>query len=389
MLVGGCVSPEELFDLLCADRYASGTLPDSNSLAEMARLDAGDVGILSRHQLLALSVVERAWISAGLAPERNRLRGEGAKHRLPGFGCVSGSSLGGLAAMEGDMKTMGKLSPYSISRWRGNAISAATTVRYGLGGADFSLNAASATGAQILYLGAALIASGMLDVVVAVAGDAAVSPALKSAMGRGGSLARDSGCRPLSEGRTGMQPVEGAACLILESARHASRRGAIPLAEWCGGGCANEARHLMAPDPEASVLQDLLVNAKLQALKKRGVMQIDWVSLHATGTPRFDLAEVSCVSRVFRDRLPWISAMKRTTGHALAASGLLEAALIVEGVRSGKLPVWPEDIDPAFGLPLKPPTPPNAASMALQIGQGMGGNVVVNLLARAQGDNSR
>jgi 3-oxoacyl-[acyl-carrier-protein] synthase II len=286
--------------------------------------------------------------------------------------------------MEEDLEASGKLSPYSISRWRGNAVSAAATVRYGLGGADFSLNAASATGAQILYLAASLIASGMLDAVVAVAADAAVSPVLKSAMGRGGSVTRNSDCRPLSAGRSGMLPVEGAACLVLESASHAARRGAAPLAEWCGGGCANESRHLMAPDPEALVLEELLANAKNKAALREGACRpIDWVSLHATGTPRFDAAEVSCVRRVFGDSLPWISAMKRTTGHALAASGLLEGGLIVEGLRLGKWPAWPADIDPEFGLPQSPLIPAQRPALAVQIGQGMGGTVVVNALCRA------
>ena len=362
----------------------SGSLPDSNALAEIAGLEAGDSSILSRHQLLALAAVERAWNSSGLPPKRNRLRGEGTKHRISGFGCVSGSSLGGLVAMEEDLEASGKLSPYSISRWRGNAVSAVTTVRYGLGGADFSLNAASATGAQILYLAASLIASGMLDAVVAVAADAAVSPVLKSAMGRGGSVTRNSDCRPLSAGRSGMSPVEGAACLVLESASHATRRGAVPLAEWCGGACANESRHLMAPDAEALVLEELLTNAKNQASLREGASRaIDWVSLHATGTPRFDAAEVACVRRVFGNSLPWISAMKRTTGHALAASGLLEAALIVEGLRLGKWPAWPAGIDPEFGLPESPYFPSQRPSMAVQIGQGMGGTVVVNALSRA------
>ena len=383
VLVGGCNSVGGLFEALCDDRPVGGRLSESEVLAEAAGLDSGDAAILSRHQLLALAVTESAWKAAGLSSGRNRLRGEGAKHRLPSIGCVSGSSLGGLVAMEGDVAACGKFSPYSISRWRGNAIAAAATVRYGLGGADFSLNAASATGAQILYLAASLVASGMLDAVVAVAADAAVSPALKSAMDRGGSVTHNSDCRPLSAGRSGMLPAEGAACVILESANHAVMRGATPLAEWLGGGCANEARHLMAPDPEARVLEELLAGAKNQALQRDGGgLPVDWISLHATGTPRFDAAEVSCVRRVFGDKLPWISAVKRTTGHALAASGLLEATLLAEGLRNGKLPAWPGSVDPAFDLPPNPPRPSQSPSTAVQIGQGMGGTVVVNVLSR-------
>jgi 3-oxoacyl-[acyl-carrier-protein] synthase II len=377
---------EGVFKALAVDRAVSGEIVESAALADFSCLDAGDAAILERHQLLALAVVERAWKSAGLSSERNRLRGEAEKHRMAGFGCVSGSSIGGLVAMEREMgaENFGKFSPYSISRWRGNAIGAAATARYGLGGMDFSLNAASATGAQILFLAGSMVASGMLDAVVAVAADVAISPILRSAMERGGSLTRSSAGGPLRADRSGMLPAEGAACVILESAKHVLSRGAKPLAEWLGGGCANEARHLMAPDPEARVLEDLLAAAKIQARVRRGdASLIDWISLHATGTPRFDAAEIACVRRVFGDQLPWISAVKRTTGHALAASGLLEASLLAEGLRTGKLPTWPKNIDPLFGLPENPPAPERKPSVALQIGQGMGGTVVVNLLGSA------
>jgi 3-oxoacyl-(acyl-carrier-protein) synthase len=139
----------------------------------------------------------------------------------------------------------------------------------------------------------------------------------------------------------------------------------------------------MAPDPEARVLEELLVAAKNRALcRDGGELPVDWISLHATGTPRFDVAEISCVRLVFADKLPWISAMKRTTGHALAASGLLEATLLAEGLRAGKLPAWPRNIDPSFGLPEDPPHPSQSPSTAVQIGQGMGGTVVVNVLSQ-------
>lgn len=375
-----------LFEAARGDRRVGGRLPDSDSLAALARIGAGDSSILARHQLLALAVVEQAWTAGGLSSVRNRLRGEEAKQRHPRWGCVTGSSLGGLCAMEAEMGASKKFSPYSISRWRSNAIGAVATVRYGLGGPDFSLNAASATGAQILYLAGSLVASGMADLIVAVAADAEVTPVVRSAMERNRSVSSNVDCRPLSAGRTGMAPVEGAACLILESAEHAARRGASPMAEWIGGELANEASHLMAPDPEARVLEDLLRRARACAVDKRGEgSEVDWVSLHATGTPRFDAAEVGCLLRVFGDGLPWISALKRTTGHALAASGLLEAGLIAEGLRARTVPSWPSGIDPALGLPDFPPHGGGVMpKLALQVGQGMGGTVVVNLLGAVE-----
>jgi 3-oxoacyl-(acyl-carrier-protein) synthase len=83
--------------------------------------------------------------------------------------------------------------------------------------------------------------------------------------------------------------------------------------------------------------------------------------------------------------MPWISALKRTTGHALAASGLLEASLIAEGLRARAVPSWPSEIDPALGLPNFPPHGGEVKpKLAVQIGQGMGGTVVVNLLGAVE-----
>ncbi len=386
VLCGGTDSIGALFEAARLDRRVIGSPPDGDSLAALAGIGAGDSSILARHQLLALAVVEQAWTAGGLSSVRNRLRGEEVKQRHSRWGCVSGSSLGGLCAMESEMGSAKKFSPYSISRWRSNAIGAVTTVRYGLGGPDFSLNAASATGAQILYLAGSLVASGMADLIVAVAADAEVTPVVRSAMERNRSVSSNVDCRPLSAGRSGMAPVEGAACVILESEAHARLRGASPLAEWIGGELANEASHLMAPDPDARVLEELLHRARACAVERRGEgSEVDWISLHATGTPRFDAAEVGCLHRVFGTSMPWISALKRTTGHALAASGLLEASLIAEGLRARAVPSWPSEIDPALGLPNFPTHGGEVKpKLSVQIGQGMGGTVVVNLLGAVE-----
>ena len=347
-------------------------LPD---LLAHARVEPGDMRILGRHQLLAMAVVEEAWRCAGLDSGRNRIRGEASKIHRPRFGCVGGSSMGGVAALVTELET--RLSPYSLSRWRANSVGAAVSVRFGLGGGDYALNAASATGSQVLQLAGTLVRAGLMDAVVVVASDPAMPDHLRDAMVRNGSVSEASVAGPLMMGRDGMRPVEGAACMILESEEHAAARGAVALAEWVHGEQASEGYHLLAPEPTGAVLQSLIRNT-LQACAVRSV---DWVSLHATGTARFDSVEVGALRAVFGDRLPWISAFKRTTGHALGATGLMDAVLVVEGLRHGSLPPWPDPTDPTLGLQQPPPCP-DQPRLALQVGQGMGGVVVVNLLGR-------
>jgi 3-oxoacyl-[acyl-carrier-protein] synthase II len=176
-----------------------------------------------------------------------------------------------------------------------------------------------------------------------------------------------------------MTPSEGAACLILESAVHAAARSVKPLAEWLGGESRNESRHLQAPDPEGKTLEEMIRRSFGEIIPEDTA--VDWISLHATGTSRYDAVEASVLGRLFGKKIPWITAFKRTTGHALSASGLLEAALLVEGLRSGDVPPLPLGIDESLGLGMPDGALPPVPRTALQIGQGMGGDVVVNLLS--------
>jgi len=371
---------DELWSLAKSDRKVQGFIPADSELSARAGLASGDASILSRHQILALAVANQAWKNAGLSSARNRLRGEGAKESLPRFGCVGGSSLGGLVSMEQDFESRPdkRFSPYALSRWRGNAVSSVVALRHGLSGTVLSLNAASASGAQILWMAGTLIRSGIVDAVVAVAADQSPSQGIASAMGRNGSVAKNGDSAPLSGARSGMTPSEGAACLILESEKHAAARSAKVLAEWLGGASRNEARHLQAPDPEGKTLEEMILRSQEEILP--GGKSVDWVSLHATGTNRYDNVEASVLKRVFGEKIPWISAFKRTTGHALSASGLLEAALLAEGLRFGDVPPLPSGIDESLGLAFPEANPQPVPRIALQIGQGMGGDVVVNLL---------
>jgi 3-oxoacyl-[acyl-carrier-protein] synthase II len=378
VLSGGASSPGDLWSLAMKGGRVEGAIADDHELASSIGLAPGDLSILGRHQLLALGVSEQAWRSAGLGSGRNRLRGEGSKERHSSFGCVGGSSLGGLVAMERDLNDSkgDRFSPYAVSRWRGNAVSAVVSLRHGLGSIGLSLNAASATGAQILWTAGTLIRSGIADAIVAVAADSTLSDSVAKAMARNGSIAKESGSAPLSCMRSGMIPAEGAAALILESESHAAARGASPIAEWLGGGSANECHHLQAPDPCGETLEKLIRNV----LDSHGA-SIDWVSLHATGTARYDAVECSVLSRVMGDEKPWVSAFKGITGHALSASGLIEAVLLVEGLKRRECPPLPTDVDGSLGLRLPSGAFTTIPRNALQIAQGMGGDVVVNLLA--------
>jgi len=69
----------------------------------------------------------------------------------------------------------------------------------------------------------------------------------------------------LSSGSDALPPGEGAAVLLLETARHAAARGARPLAEVRGMAYATEANRGCRPNPDEAVLAEIVRDALNQA----------------------------------------------------------------------------------------------------------------------------
>ena len=144
--------------------------------------------------------------------------------------------------------------------------------------------------------------------------------------------------RPFDRERSGFCLGEGAAFLVLEDWERARARGARIYAEVAGFGSALDASHVVKPDPDGRGL----ARAVRAALEAAGVdpREVDAVNAHGTATPYNDAMECRTYEAVFGDRLPRIpvSAIKPVTGHALGASGALEAVASVLTLVEQKLP---------------------------------------------------
>jgi malonyl-ACP decarboxylase len=212
----------------------------------------------------------------------------------------------------------------------------------GITGEGCTVGASSSSGNAAVIHAARMIGSGVVDVCLAVGAMYRLDPQGRAALAALGVLAPcpDAGPaalgrwigqpRPFDRDRAGLVPGEAAACLVLESADHARRRGRAPLAELVAAAQTLDGNSLTAPDPAGEA------RAMRTALARAGVPpeRIDYVNAHATATPAGDDAELSALAEVFGAG-PWVNATKALVGHTLSAAGVVEAVATVLQLRNG------------------------------------------------------
>ncbi|MEU5345264.1 beta-ketoacyl-[acyl-carrier-protein] synthase family protein [Streptomyces sp. NPDC020766] len=198
-------------------------------------------------------------------------------------------------------------------------------------------NACVASAAAIIHA-CRLISSGRIDVAVC-AGGYLVEEETFGKFDSGRALSRDGMVRPFSADRSGLLLGDGVAAVVLESAEHARRRGARPLANVVGWGAASDAHHIAQPHPEGVGL----ARAARQAMRLAGDPDgaaLDYVNAHGTGTKYNDGAETRGLRAAFPERAESIpvSSTKSTTGHLLEAAGVVEFVITMLALTDGVLP---------------------------------------------------
>ncbi len=210
--------------------------------------------------------------------------------------------------------------------------------RCGLGGATRVYSSACVAASTAVADAAAAISLGRAQRVVVAAGYL-VDEYHFALFDAGRALAADGALRAFSAHRKGMLLGDGVAAVVLESATEARRRRVPPLARLSGWGRAGDAHHVSQPDPAGKGL----ARAVGAALRRAGRQPTDigYINAHGTGTLHSDRAESAALQLAFGpvgQCIP-VSSSKSVHGHALEASGLLELAVTVLALRSGRLPV--------------------------------------------------
>jgi 3-oxoacyl-(acyl-carrier-protein) synthase len=341
------------------------------------------------HDLIALGAPSRASRSDRLGWLAAREAIESAGIDLPGCaeraGVLLGCSVGGSFDSERFLTTLIKRGKMRAGPTRFHeCVSVVDLIadEFGLLGPSLAVATACSSGALAIATAAEFIQAGEADVMLAGGADSL------SRMTWGGFhsllLVDPAGCRPFDASRAGTSLGEGAGVLVLENEEFARRRGATILARLTGWGASCDAHHATAPHPAgagaAAAMQIALRRAGLDA------SAIDYVNAHGTGTRDNDLAESKALKTVFGDRLPPVSSTKAFFGHALAASGAIEAVVCVEALRHQELPPNPgfHTLDPAVGF--APVTTLQRASLTHVMSNsfGFGGNNAVLIFSRPE-----
>jgi 3-oxoacyl-[acyl-carrier-protein] synthase II len=206
---------------------------------------------------------------------------------------------------------------------------------FGVTGPLVAPSAACATGCQALGIAAMLIDTGRADAVLCGGTDEhhALTTATFDIMNAASTSYNDQpgkSPRPFDANRDGVVCSEGAGMLLLESMDAALARGVAVLAEFKGYGANLDTAHIAHPSREsiAACMRLALADAGV------GAHEVDYVNAHATGTLQGDEAEGQAIADVFGSNVP-VSALKGYFGHAMAASGSLEAIASVRMISEG------------------------------------------------------
>jgi 3-oxoacyl-[acyl-carrier-protein] synthase II len=250
-------------------------------------------------------------------------------------GVILGTSMSSVAAAEPFHQKFyetGRVSAVGIPKCMNNATASTISIRFGLRGHMFSLDAACASSTHAIGLAFHLIQSGLQSIVVTGGSDSTLNPVLLEAWSALRVLSERNddpagACRPFSGDRDGFVLGEGAGILVLESASSARARGVPVLAEVLGYGASSDAHHLTAPSEQGQVeaIERALVSAGL------GPEAVDHVNAHGTGTLLNDRVETAAIKKVFGSRaaaIPVVS-IKGAVGHLLGAAGAVEAVTSV------------------------------------------------------------
>jgi 3-oxoacyl-[acyl-carrier-protein] synthase II len=337
-------------------RFEASALP-WNVAGELKQFDAEQY--LARKELprldpfvhYAVAAAVMAAKDAGLIRQDPGLRIQHSEKDLhPGLltsaGVIIGSSRGGISTIEKAVAASHQasdkkrhVSPYLMPATTISMAASYVGQTLGIKGYCLGISSACASGTSAIGEAYRLIKGGYGNPVFCGGAEAPICRIGIDGYGISRALSRNnspSASRPFDRTRDGFVLSEGACILVLEEYESAVHRGIEIYGEIIGYGNTMDAFHQTRPSFEGEA------RAMATAIGDAGVRQedIDFISAHGTSTPLGDKAETRAIKTIlgkYAYRVPVTSA-KASTGHMLAASGSLEAAFTLMGMKEGLIP---------------------------------------------------
>lgn len=253
------------------------------------------------------------------------------------IGCYIGTALGGISYAEEQHAVylndgIRAVSPMLALSIFGGAASCNIAIELGLNGPNVANANSCASGTIALGEAFRLIRQGGARAMLAGGVEAPLAPLVYGSFSviKAMSSANETpelACRPFDRNRDGFVMAEGGAVLLLEEYESALERGASIYGEILGYGTTNDAYHMTAPLPGGYQA----ARSMRMALYEAGLnpAQIGYINAHASSTPLNDRTETQALKQVFGElayQVP-ISGTKGLHGHALGATGAIEAAI--------------------------------------------------------------
>ena len=302
-------------------------------------LDAKRAKRLDRFSQLAVTSARLALADAAIVPERED------RDRV---GTMMGSALGGVAFGESQVPRYLAEGPRGLDPSLALAVfcgaaSCNIAIEFGFTGPNATNAMSCASGTIAVGEAFHAVRDGRADLMLAGGAEAPIAPMTFAAFSiiRAMSTRNDdpaTASRPFDASRDGFVMGEGAAVLVLEERGRAVARGAKIYAEVVGHAYTNDAYHMTAPRPDGRQAARAMKLALADGAVTPG--EVGYINAHGSSTALNDPTETSAIKQVFGDhayRLS-ISGTKGYYGHALGASGAIEAAICALALARGWLP---------------------------------------------------